>query len=137
MGVISISILVSIMGLSFFTVMLHMVDSEVRALHRAEAHYAAESGAILGIRFIRQLSNWPEKTQDTIFIFSSDTINNFNVDVMYTIDTSGLVTIISEASSEEKNRGKIVIYNITRKDTAKNPINVDLQYYQESYTFNN
>jgi hypothetical protein len=136
-GVISFSILVSIIGLGFFSVMSHMVDSEVKALSRTKAHYAAESGAILGIRFIRQLDKWPENNQSSIIIFSNKEINNFNVDVMYNVYDNGLVRVVSEAYSEKEERGKRVIYDITRDVDNINQINVEFKDYHEVYTINN
>ena len=97
-GAVALSFIMSIIALGFVQISASGVNHEQMALENEKAFQAAESGLLLGAKWLRMQANWP--TAGTIQPVVQDIlINDINVDVNYSAGANETVYITSTAFS--------------------------------------
>jgi hypothetical protein len=99
-GVIVFSLVMAIASLAYMTLSGNTVTHETVALDDEKAYQTAESGLLVGIRWLREISNWElvKTIEDTTLIYGPADINNMTVTVSVINDENDPFTVLSEVT---------------------------------------
>jgi hypothetical protein len=97
-GAVTLTLIMSITALGFVQISASGVNHEQAALENEKAFQAAESGLLLGARWLMMQANWPTIGNNQPIV-QDVSINDINVDVNYSAGANNTVLITSTASS--------------------------------------
>jgi hypothetical protein len=96
-AVVTFSILIAIGTLGYMSMSGSTTNHEYTALQDAKAFHAAESGLLIGTRWLRDSTNWDAHPGNISNVFGPDSINDMNVHV--NIIDSGTFRIVESFAS--------------------------------------
>ncbi|MBF0431192.1 MAG: hypothetical protein HQK83_07945 [Fibrobacteria bacterium] len=115
-GVVAFSLVMTIASASFIMLASSGVNDEVEAHLNELAFQAAESGLLLGTRYLRKKGNW--QPSGTTTIKSNWNYNGFNVNIT-TMDSLSHTWVVSEASNSKLPYKKRLKWMLEKKDLGE------------------
>ena len=97
-GAVTLTLIMSIIAVGFVQISASGVSHEQAALENEKAFQAAESGLLLGAKWLMMQANWPTFGTNQPIV-QDVPINDINVDVNYSAGANNTVLITATAAS--------------------------------------